>query len=186
MSNLAVKKRDIPEDLFEDASSFDESEPLSKEMSKLLDKVGKRLSTREKNREHRKKRKTVAAATFERARFETEQMMKSGDWDKCAVRHLVALYDIMHEKCYGVEDASLGPAERYNATMMAANLTRHEFDGKFVEVIEFMRWVWKRELSKEKWLRENNKPLSRRVTYYDMFGKKLLLTDYKIYLARTS
>lgn len=183
--NVATKKRDLPENLFsteEDSevhtSSDSDDEPLSEEMKSIVGKVSKKL-------ERRKKTKTIAASSFDRACIEVEEMIKTGKWAGCRARHLVALYDLMHYKCYKIEDASLGSKERYNATMLATTFTKREFgEGNFVKVVEYMRWLWSREMEREKWRRENYKE-GGRLGYYHVFGNKNL-TEYKLYLARNS
>lgn len=135
-----------------------------------------------KEARRKSKSKTIAASAFNRARVDVQEMIDSGDWTQCGARHLVALYDLMHLKCYGVEALELGAAERYNAAMMAANLVKRQFDGDYVEAVEFMRFVWTKEISTEKWRRENGRE-GRRIGIRLMFGGSLV-TDYRVALAR--
>lgn len=149
------------------------------EFMQLVDSTSKKLERR------KNKSKTIAASSFDRSLAEVDEMIKTGDWDKARATHLVALYDRLHFRCYKVEASELGPAERYNAAMMAANLVRREFGGEYPEAAEFMRWAWEREISAEKWRRDNNRMHARRLGVRLMFGGALL-TDYRLYLARRS
>lgn len=126
--------------------------------------------------------KSIATAQFDRARVEVEAMMKSGEWEGTSARHLVALYALMHERVYGVAAAELGPKERYTSCLRAGTLVKREFGGDYVEAVEFMRWAWTREKSREKWRRENGKD-GGRIGPGLMFGGALL-TDYRLAMAR--
>ena len=112
-------------------------------------------------------------------------MIRSGDWDNARASHLVALYDRLHVRCYKVECAELGPSERYNAAMMAANMVKRHFGGEYVEAAAFMRWVWEKEIKDEKWRRDHERFNARRIGYRLMFSGSMI-TDYRLYLARRS
>jgi hypothetical protein len=158
-------------------STFEEERP-SKGMQALLDKDAAKQARR------KAKPKTIAASQFDRARHELDTMIETGDWSSARAGHLVALYDKMHLKCYGVPCSELGPAERFNAAMMAANLVKREFNGDFKKAVIFMQWVWTREISNEKWRRENGRTDARRIGARLMFTGSLL-TDHRVALART-
>lgn len=150
----------------------------SPEFLSLIDTVSKRIARR------KTKSKTICASVFDRTKHEVEAMMASKDWSACGARHLVALYDLMHAKCYGIEPAELGPSERYNATMFAAGFVRREFGGEYTLAVEYMRWAWTKEIRTEKWRRENKVEHARRIGVRLMFGGALL-TDYRVWLARS-
>lgn len=185
MSNSA-KRETIPESLF----SVDDEEQTGKQLkiplapsSEPSPEFDALIKEQEAKRDRKSKRaKTMAASQFNRARAEVSEMMSTGEWTGCGARHLVALYDMMHTKCYGVEAAELGAGERYNAAMMAGNLVKRFFDGDYVEAVEFMRWAWQKEIETEKWRRERGRD-GRRIGYRLMFGGNLV-TDYKLSLAR--
>lgn len=182
-------KCDLPETLFTPGDEEDPKtgtrvktkpppEDASPEFKALIAGVTKKV-------ERRKARpKTIAAADFGRARLEVKRMMDSGEWDECGARHLVALYDMMHEKCYGVAPAELGPAERFNAAMMASGFVKREFDNDYVKAANYMHWAWTKEINDEKWRRANARLNARRIGVRLMFGGALL-TDYRVFLART-
>lgn len=177
-----ARRFDLNEDLFNDVDG-DESPPaFEKEAPSAA--MQQLLAESEKKNERRKARpKTIAASQFGRARVEVEAMIDTDNWDGVTSRHLVALYDVMHTEVYGVEPGELGPAERHNAAMMAANLTKREFGGDFKKTVEFMRWAWGREAESEKWRRENNRINARRIGARLMFSGSLV-TDYRVFLAR--
>jgi hypothetical protein len=177
----------VPDNLFDQDQAEDDSgggEPESFEererpTSEFLKLVG---STREKMDRRRAKPKTMAAAVFNRALAEVDQMLRSGVWDGASARHLVALYDVMHQRAYGVAAAELGPAERYNAGLLAGNMLKREFGGDLVDMVNFMLWAWQREIEREAWRRENGRD-GGRIGVRLMFNNALL-TDYRIHLAR--
>jgi len=181
-------KQDLPETLFtpgdddepKTATRVKRKHPLeeaSTEFLELVDDVTKRVERR------KGKPRTIAAAQFDRARVEVQEMMDSGNWSGCGARHLVAIYDMMHLKCYGVSPVELGPSERFNAAMMAANLVKREFSGDYNRAVQYMRWAWTREMRTEKWRREQGRDEARRIGTRLMFAGALL-TDYRLYLAR--
>jgi hypothetical protein len=188
----SAKREDVPESLFSLDSEVSE-EPktttrtrtkvppppdsdASPEFQALITEVSAKQARRSK------RSKTIGASVFNRARLEVQEMIESGDWAQCGARHLVALYDLMHLKCYGVEAVELGSTERYNAAMMAANLVKRMFGGDYVSAVEYMRFVWTKEISTEKWRRENGRE-GRRIGTRLMFGGTLV-TDYRLSLAR--
>lgn len=175
MVNSAMKC-DVSEQLFS-VPDDDEDTP---EFQKLIAEQTKKIQRRQKP-----KSKTIAASVFDRALAEVDEMMKTEQWDQAGARHLVALYDRMHAKCYGVEAVELGPTERYNAAMMAANLTKREFGGDYTETVDYMHWVWTKEIRDEKWRRENGRTNARRIGIRLMFGGPMV-TDYRVFLARRS
>lgn len=184
MSSSGAVKCDISETLFSDddpktaieAKVEDEDSP---EFLLLVDEQTKKQERR------KKKPRTIAAAMFDRSLVEVEEMARTGDWDQARSGHLVALYDRMHRKCYGIEAVELGPTERYNAAMMASNMVKRHFGGDFPEAAEFMRWVWVKEIKDEKWRREQGRFDNRRIGYRLMFSGTLI-TDYRLFLARRS
>lgn len=171
---------DLPENLF---STDEEEEPVTaiRETPEFLALVAE---VDQKKERRKKKSKTFAASMFNRTLAEVDVMMSTHDWSFANARHLVALYDRMHTKVYGVECAELGPAERYNTIMQANTLVKVEFDGDFEDAVDYMRWVWMREMNKEKWVRETGAQ-GGRITPWLMFSKKFL-TDYRLAMARRS
>ncbi len=128
------------------------------------------------------KRRSVASSTFERTLLETQEMIDSRDWTACAARHLVALYDLMHRKTYGVEPTMTG-SERYRSTMIAGSFVLRVFGGDFEKALEYLRWVWTREMGREKWRRENGREAGR-LSLRSIFSGSFLLDDYRVAMAR--
>lgn len=181
--NGGVRRIDLPGDLFtsndeEGEKTFATEEAPSAAFLTMTQKVKERKDRR------KSRSKSIGASQFGRARVEVETMIETGNWAGVTARHLVALYDLMHEQVYDVAPADLGPAERYNAVMMAANLTKREFSGDYEKAMEFMRWAWTREMKNEKWRRENGRTDARRIGARLMFSGSLV-TDYRVFLART-
>lgn len=194
----APRTIDLSDDLFElkdDAEEAEESDAGAGEVAAaafpaeeapsagFLALVG---TTRERLDRRKKKPKTMAAAVFNRALAEVDEMLRSGEWEGAGARHMVALYDRMHERCYGIEPAELGPTERFQAGLLAGNMLKSEFRGDVVEMVEFVLWAWERELGRERWRRENGKDggrLGARLMFRSGSGA-FLLTDYRVHLAR--
>lgn len=135
-----------------------------------------------KVREKKTRTKTLTASTFNRARAETSEMMASGEWEGCASRHLLALYDLMHKQVYGVEVTTTGH-ERHNAVLRLGGFIKREFAGDHQASIDYFRWVWTREIQYAKWCRETNKLDARRMTI-PLCTSGSMITDYRLMLAR--
>lgn len=167
---------DIPEDMFEGAAPRVSPETLAF-MRRRLDAEGELVP--KKRREG-----VVAAAAHDRTKVETERMMWERDWRGCEARHLVALYDLMHARTYGVA-APMTAAERYRLVGRAAGFLRNSFGGDVAEVIEYFRWAWGREVGRERWAREKGIEGRGRIGPGLMFSTHLL-GDYRVDKARRS
>ncbi len=124
----------------------------------------------------------MAAATFDRARVEAQAMIDEDDWTRCAARHIVALYDLMHLKIYGIE-VTMSSTERHRAVLRAGGFVRQNFSGSYPKMVEFLRWLWTEEMRYQKWCVEHRGEQGRRMTVGLMLsGTKI--TDYRHALAR--
>lgn len=128
-----------------------------------------------------KRRKTVAASTFARTEHETREMIRTRDWEGCAVRHLVALFEIMHEKAYGIAPTT-SASERYTMTLMMGGFVKRAFGGDIDKALDYFRWLWTREIANEKWRRENGRE-PRRLAFRWTVGNGML-DDYRVAMAR--
>jgi hypothetical protein len=111
-------------------------------------------------------------------------MMKSNNWSSAKPLHMVALYCWCHEKVYGVPCAELlgkgkaTTAARKGAAGAAARMLQVEFNGHVEAMAKFINWVFKREVGREKWAKENNRDRSR-MTWMVLFAGRAVLTDYR-------
>lgn len=126
-------------------------------------------------------RKTIAASSFRKTVGETEEMISSGDWDGFAARHVLALYDLMHAKCYGVAP-EMTSEERHRMVLLAGAFAKRHFDRDFAAVVEYFRWLWDREISRTKWKVENGREVRRLSFVWSI--SMALLTDYRVALAQ--
>lgn len=125
----------------------------------------------------------VPPAQRAQARLEMEAMTKTGDWAAATGRHLVALWGLMHQRVYGVAAAELEDSVQYGLAAKAANaLIKGHFGEDVSAAIEFMRWAWRREQSREKWRRENGKSGGRMGWRLQFAGS--LVTDYRVDMRR--
>jgi hypothetical protein len=120
---------------------------------------------------------------IDRTRTEAEVMRLSNDWSEARPAHVVALYAWCHEQTYGVTPVELVGLNWLAAGTAAGKLARDEFDGRLEGVVEFMRWVWRREAKREKWRREN-KHEGGRIGWRAQFVQRYLVTDWRIDAAR--
>ncbi len=173
---MSAKKIDVPASLFDDSEveSGVVPSPLEIYLGRKRDAGGSLIPRKKKSR-------TVAASTFDRTRVETQEMIDTRDWGACAARHLVALYDLMHLKIYGI-DVTMSGSERYTATLMAGGFVKRAFGGDFEKSVDYFRWAWTREKEREKWRRENGRD-GGTIGLGFMFSNKLL-DQYRIALVR--
>lgn len=110
-------------------------------------------------------------------------MLKSGNWSDARPAHIVELYAWCHGTVYGVRPIELDtPGERGRKERMAAigaarTLVDREFGGRVVECVTFLKWVWAREESREKWAKDNGKERGR-LAWRALFCGRGILGDY--------
>ncbi len=181
MMNAPRTTVNVPEDLYGDDGDVVEGDTPRGDEEPGEDFLRLVSATKKKLEKRKTKSKTVAAAVFNRALAEVDEMLRSGDWESGGARHLVALYDRLHHRCYGVEPV-LSSSERFNAGLLAGAMLKREFSGDVDAMVEFMIWAWNRELERERWRRENGRE-GGRIGVHLMFSGALL-TDYRIHLVR--
>lgn len=122
------------------------------------------------------KREQLLSDVRDRMRSKSERK-----WDRASPAHLVAVYYLCHERVYGVVPAELDQDKSWKlATVAAAQLVRNEFGGSFAAALDYVQWVWMREdrragtRAKTEW----------RVTWRQVFGRRSLLTDWRVVRAR--
>lgn len=165
-------------DGFGDAPEPEPQQPLSKlaQWSRTT-----RSGKAKKPRSERPRKTTVAAAVFERTRVEAQAMIDSQNFDGCSARHIVAIYDLMHLKIYGVE-VSMSATDRHTYTLRAGGFVKREFSGDYAKMIVYFRWLWSREMGREQWRRETgNEGASLHIAA--CFAGKAI-TEYRIALSR--
>ncbi len=177
----------LPPDLFDPVEDDDpgdgEAKAAATELTPLERFLGRTRTPDGKLAPRRKRRSTtVPAARYERIVDETREMMRTRRWDGCAARHLVALYDLLHEETYGV-DACLTSADRHRAQLLFGGFVKRVFDGEVTEAIVYFFWAWREEKRKETWRRENHRE-SRRLGV-GLLCSSGFVADYKLHLHRS-
>ena len=105
---------------------------------------------------------------------ELSAMLESDEWGQARPVHLVELYCLLHENVYGVEALDLrGQLNRQACARMVLTMLRRDFDDEVPALVDYMRWSWQREESREEWRRRNNTG-RRRLTWRIQFGGELL------------
>ena len=138
---------------------------------------GKSLSEfmSEKPRRPRYEKPDARAA---RVHSEMEGMLQSRDWSAAEGEHLVALYSFLHREVYGVDALEVDAKSRAIAARLAEATTKKFFDGDFGACVSFMRGVWLREESREKWRRANSRD-GQRIGWKWQWSAQLV-TDYRV------
>lgn len=121
--------------------------------------------------------------TFVRLGEEAFEFATSKVWHRFTPRHLVAFWAKLHGRVYGVDPcAELAGKAGLAATGMARAFVENQFGGDMAEAVEFLRWTWKRERSREDYRRANGGK-GGRIGWRLQFSATLV-TDYRIDLAR--
>jgi hypothetical protein len=128
----------------------------------------------------RPRAKTIAASSFRKTLEETREMITSGDWAGFSARHVLALYDLMHEKCYGVAPI-MTSKERHTAVLAGGGFVKRIFDGSFEDAVEYFRWIWDREIGREAWRKAEQKE-TRPMSFYWSISTRLV-NDYRVAMA---
>jgi hypothetical protein len=109
--------------------------------------------------------------------------LDTGDWTGARPKHFVRLYGMLHRRVYGVEARELRNSLTMRAaTRFATMQFQNEFNSDPVEMADFMRWCWERELGREEWRRRNGRS-GGRIEWRLQFGPSLV-TDWRIDVAR--
>jgi len=107
------------------------------------------------------------------------EMIATCEWDDDVdALHFSAVYDVMHEKVYGVTPTDAGP----KTDAAAAALIDAEFGGNVMAAVEFAIWLWNRETKRERWRREEKQP-GKRITWQWFFSANAV-TDYRVEMQR--
>src|SRR5574338_176134 len=142
---------------------FDVSPPKSE-----ADELTASVESFRPRRARPKSRTTIADEVIEMA---TRQ-----NWANAGAQHVVALAGEFHRRVYGVEAEELRTRARQIFVRSADSMIKQNG----VEwVVEFVKWVWKREQERETWRRDNHKQGSR-VSIAMVFGSSNLRTEYRI------
>lgn len=155
-----------------------------------------------KSKEKRKPAK-VSPSRIKRAFDEFDELFKANRWktDPSAIRpeHAIAFYVRLHVKVYSVKDPTTGkiaevyPEELRNGQtwLYACAAAKRMIDGDKrsfddgAKLFEFILWTWQTEAGRVKWLRDNEKPISKRITWRDQFVLGFKLTDYRQAMAES-
>lgn len=128
----------------------------------------------------RKKKPRAAKRTITNAMNVVAERIEAEEWSDIRPEHLVALYAVCHEDIYGVSAVPELEGEAwYGARSAAASMLRKEFDDDTEAAVEYLRWTWRREQSREKWRRDNGRP-GGRITWRAQFCSRTMLTEYRI------
>jgi hypothetical protein len=128
----------------------------------------------------KKKRKSSARSTLDKAMAEAELFRTSGNWKNAKGRHFVALFAWLHLMIYETEAIDLLDGKSMLAASSAADkMLRVDFDGEAKRMVEFVSWCWSRERESIK----RNKG-GRRLNWRLQFALRNLLVDYRVDLMR--
>jgi hypothetical protein len=168
-----------PADLFDDLPFA----PPTKSGS-AAEQFARMADAKQEQIDRRPKGFKLSPTSIAKAKREMDAMADAGAWTSARGVHLVALYSWLHVAIYGVEPAELDGREWALASVLAQRFCATNFEGDFGDCVEFMRWVWKREASREEY-RRTQKQSGGRIGWRLQFGAALV-TDWRVDRARVS
>lgn len=140
-----------------------------------------------KEKTSKKRAFTMTKASWGALIIVAEGMLKNAvSWEEATPGHLLAAYALLHRQVYGQEAPELAVAK--TRAVMAAHVRRfvdEQFGGKVAEVVEFLRWTWRKEANDERRRREEKTPSDWRVTPRYQFSAAMA-TRYRMARARAA
>jgi hypothetical protein len=156
------------------------------------DEQGESLDDALSSMKPKEKRKPAKASPsqIKRAFDEFDELFKANRWrtDPSAIKpeHAVAFYVRLHEKVYLTRPEELQKGDVWLYACAAAKRMiegdKRQFDDR-AKLFEFVLWTWQKEKDRVKWLRDNDKPIHKRITWRDQFILGYKLTEYRQALA---
>lgn len=132
------------------------------------------------------KRKPNVRKAMELSEKQVEKLQDDGRYAEMKGRHFAALFVKLHTHVYGVRPLELEVGDAwFGAASAAERLLHGEFRSNAAAMIEFIRWVWKRERKVEKKRRDDGTS-GRRIGWRLMFVQRHLLTDYRVEQSRAA
>lgn len=100
-------------------------------------------------------------------------------WNELNAPLFLALYAWLHIQVYGVDPSDELTGKSGLAALNAAKrMLDADFNGHPGDMLMFVRWVWYREVEREKWRAANNRQ-GGRISWRYQFSAQLL-NDYKV------
>lgn len=130
-----------------------------------------------------KKQRRVIRIDFDVAKDEAKSMLTAQNFAEARATHLVMIYELMHERVYGVAATDMTTSARKKAVFRASAMLKTEFAGDVGAAVEFLRWFWRREKWVEAKRRASNEASTYRVTWWAQFAPKAVV-DYRLAKAR--
>jgi hypothetical protein len=161
-----------------------ESEPPSAPQLKAAESLAK-LVAPAVERVSKKREFQVSKGHIDKARSGMQEMLGAEKWKDATGTHLVALYEWVHEKIYGVLPLELDGRAWARAASMANRMVATHFENDFEKAVTFMRWVWRGEKKREEWRRDKGVD-GGRIGWWQMFNGGRFITDYKVSVDRAT
>lgn len=103
---------------------------------------------------------------------------RTGDWEGADAKTLVGLYIVCHRMVYGLlPDDLLPDTEMRKAIRVARKCLTESFTDDASEMVDFIKWTWKRQRSKEDWALRQGRDLGRFMVWTQF--KKSTVVDYR-------
>lgn len=128
-------------------------------------------------------RTRTKTSDLEAAIKDADRRAATGDWETATGRSFVGLYALCHRIVYGVTPADLEEKGAFGLAAKIANTCLHtSFGDDRAAFVEFIKWTWEREKSRELWALQNGKQRSRIGVRLQFSGS--LITDHRVDLER--
>lgn len=111
---------------------------------------------------------------------QVERRIEAEDWNGATPEDLVGLYAVLHAGVYGVSPIEEVAPVWLAAVSAAKRLTLEAFDGSPRLAVEFLRWIWGREIEREQWRQKHTGGRGKRLTWRHVFLWRESLVEWRI------
>lgn len=122
--------------------------------------------------------KAVSGAFVRDAMDRAQAHARKADWDGADESTMIGLFGWLHVEVYGVDPIPELRHSWHFARQAVVKIRREEFD-QLSDIVEFVRWTWKREREREKWRRENGRS-GGRISWRTQFSYRDLLVEFRL------
>lgn len=165
------------------SASFD----LEDSARKLTEMVEGTLAKKREERKAKGPRKARGRTPKEaaKAHAEASKMGQTGDWGPARPRHLVALFEMLHDRVYGHPAETRDGMQATLASYACSRFVEKEFQGSYADAVRYILWAFEKEKGTEAWRRENNPSSSFRLSWRLLFSA-VKVTEMRVAMARKS
>lgn len=123
---------------------------------------------------------TATLEQFKKAGLDATERMQTGNWEEAHPLTFLALFNLCHERMYGVEALEIKEATKRKTLMFSVyQVIKEQFNDDCDEYAEFVRWLFEERERKDQWIRSKGDKTCVRINAWSL-TKLSLIADYKV------